>query len=330
MTSVERLVAYTTLPSEAAPRSAPGLLPPDWPSAGKVEFISLTIRYSPSLPPVLNGVTFCVAAGQKLGAVGRTGAGKSTLVSALFRLVENSGCSGRILIDGIDIARVGLDDLRTALSLIPQEPVLFTGDLASNLDPFGTAPPGAAEAIIPRLGLSARAGAQGGAAEVAEGGENWSVGERQLVCLGRALLRRSRLLVCDEPTANLDAEADRQMQEAIRTDFASSTVIVVAHRLSSIMAADAVAVLAPGGKLVEHGEPALLLDASGAFAELVDAAGSAHSAQLRATARDAQQQRRLRGGAEKTTSRSHIIGRQPAESAVRRPAEHHKTENEQH
>ena len=296
MTSVERLVAFSQLPTEASPASPPGLLPPNWPTHGAVEFDKLTVSYSPDLPPTLNGVSFTIPAGAKLGLLGRTGAGKSTLISALFRLVENEGCSGRILIDGIDISRVGLDDLRRSLSLIPQDPVLFQGTLANNLDPFGISTPEIVAALIPRLGLAARAGEAGGDAEIAEAGDNWSQGERQLVCLGRALLRQSRLLVCDEPSSNLDLAADARMQDAIRTDFAASTVIVIAHRLESIMASDLVAVLAPGGALCELGAPAELLETGGgsAFARFGDAGGEEQAGRLRAQARAAAEARKTR------------------------------------
>jgi len=294
MTCVERLLSYAGLESEAAPTTPPGVLPGVWPSKGAVSVRNLVLRYTPDAPPTLNNLSFDVAAGHKVGLLGRTGAGKSTLAAALFRLVENKGCSGVIRVDGIDISRVGLDDLRQALSLIPQDPVLFAGTLGSNLDPFNAAQPAATAALLPRLGLARRAGTAGLDAPVSEGGDDWSLGERQLICLGRALLRRSRLLVCDEATASVDAAADARITAAIAADFAESTVLTIAHRLSSVAGGDRVVVLAPGGTLLEEGEPyELLTDApGGAFAAMVGATGAEHAAALMAQAQQAWEGRR--------------------------------------
>ncbi len=262
-----------TQPTEA-PAVVPGNRPlPAWPDRGALSVESLVVRYRPDLPPVLRGVTFAAAPAEKVGVAGRTGCGKSTLMAALFRLVEPA--SGRVVIDGIDVAGIGLRDLRSRLALVPQDPVIFSGSVRSNLDPFA-AHAAAGDAPLWR-GLQ-RAGLEGWArgldggldARVAEGGGDLSAGQRQLLCLARALLRRARLLVLDEATSSVDPRTDAAIQTALATAFADCTVLTIAHRLHTIMGADRVLVL-DAGRVAEHAPPAELLGRpGGAFRALVE------------------------------------------------------------
>jgi ABC-type multidrug transport system fused ATPase/permease subunit len=230
---------------------------------------ALVVRYRPELPPVLKGLSFDVAPREKVGVCGRTGCGKSTLFMALYRIVEPS--SGRVVIDGIDTGTIGLKDLRSVLSLVPQDPVIFSGSIRSNLDPFGSAPgendpfgsaPGD-EAVWQAL---TQAGIDGYVRElpdgldsaIKEGGANMSVGQRQLLCMARALLRRSRILVLDEATSNVDHATDALIQRTIRSAFAGCTVLTIAHRLHTIIDSDKILMLGAGA-LVEFGPPTELL-----------------------------------------------------------------------
>ncbi|GLD66488.1 canalicular multispecific organic anion transporter 1, partial [Lates japonicus] len=207
-----------------------------------------------------------------IGIVGRTGAGKSSLTNCLFRIIE--AAEGRILIDDIDISTIGLHDLRNRLTIIPQDPVLFSGTLRMNLDPFDKF---SDEDIWRVLELSHLkdyvAGLQEGLQhEVAEGGENLSVGQRQLLCLARALLRKSRILILDEATAAVDLETDNLIQNTIRKEFSHCTVLTIAHRLHSIMDSSRVMVL-DAGKIVEIDSPSNLLKKQGHFYAMAKDAG---------------------------------------------------------
>ena len=199
-----------------------------------------------------------VDGGQKVGIVGRTGAGKSTLTVALFRLVESA--MGTISIDGEDIAKIGLHDLRNKLTIIPQDPVLFSGSLRMNLDPFSSFSDSDIWSALDKshLGTFVK-GTEGGLEHpVSEGGDNLSVGQRQLVCLARALLRKTKVLVLDEATAAVDLETDDLIQATIRKEFADSTVLTIAHRLNTILDYDRIMVL-DKGRLVEWDTPEQLL-----------------------------------------------------------------------
>ncbi|XP_042032115.1 ABC transporter C family member 10-like [Salvia splendens] len=267
--SVERLDQYMHIPSEAPEVVEESRPPTNWPSEGRVEIHDLKIRYREDAPLVLRGISCTFEGGHKIGIVGRTGSGKTTLISALFRLVEPAG--GRIVVDGIDISTIGLHDLRSHFGIIPQDPTLFTGTVRYNLDPLGQHSDMEIWEVLGKCQLKevVQEKEEGLNAPVVEDGSNWSMGQRQLFCLGRALLRRSKVLVLDEATASIDNATDTILQKTIRTEFADCTVITVAHRIPTVM--DSTMVLAiSDGKLVEYDEPMKLMKREGSlFGELV-------------------------------------------------------------
>uniref|UniRef100_A0A672IA04 ATP-binding cassette, sub-family C (CFTR/MRP), member 2 n=1 Tax=Salarias fasciatus TaxID=181472 RepID=A0A672IA04_SALFA len=246
--------------------------PKDWPEAGRLQFENYKVHYRPGLDLVLHGITCDIGSTEKIGIVDRTGAGKSSLTNCLFRIIE--AVEGRIFIDGIDIAKLGLHDLRANLTIIPQDPVLFCGTLRMNLDPFDKF---SDEEIWKVLELShlkdfAAGLKEGLQYEVSEGGENLSVGQRQLLCLARALLRKSRILILDEATAAVDLETDNLIQNTIREEFSSCTVLTIAHHLHSIMDSSRVMVL-DAGRIVEFDTPQNLLSNKGHFYAMAKDAG---------------------------------------------------------
>ncbi|KAJ2523404.1 hypothetical protein GGI11_001476 [Coemansia sp. RSA 2049] len=309
LNSVERVVEYLDVDPEA-PVSIPDRMPPaDWPTDGRISVEDLVLRYAENLPPVIRGVSFTVSPREKVGIVGRTGAGKSTLTLAMFRFMEAS--AGRIVIDGIDISKIGVGDLRSRLTIIPQDPVLFTGTIRSNLDPFGEhgddelwlalrrahllgdeeADRHATISVRSRSGVglagSSRASITSGAGAVAdacggntslagsraaglgrtisglemavmEGGSNFSQGQRQLIALARALVKRTRVIILDEATASVDFDTDAKIQTTIRTEFVESTLLCIAHRLRTVVDYDKVLVL-DHGEVVEYDTPFNLL-----------------------------------------------------------------------
>ncbi|KAI3865604.1 hypothetical protein MKX03_036874 [Papaver bracteatum] len=267
--SVERLNQYLHIPSEA-PKVIDANRPlPSWPCIGRVEIHDLKVRYRPDTPLVLQGISCTFEGGHKIGIVGRTGSGKTTMIGALFRLVEPVG--GKVIIDSIDISTIGLHDLRSRLGIIPQEPILFNGTVRYNLDPLSQHSDQDIWEVLGKCQLEEAVREKGNGLDslVADDGSNWSMGQRQLFCLGRALLRRCRILVLDEATASIDNATDSILQKTIRVEFADCTVITVAHRIPTVM--DCTMVLAlSDGKIMEYDEPMKLMNTEESlFAKLV-------------------------------------------------------------
>uniref|UniRef100_A0A8V5GBW7 Canalicular multispecific organic anion transporter 1 n=1 Tax=Melopsittacus undulatus TaxID=13146 RepID=A0A8V5GBW7_MELUD len=265
--AVERVHEYTKAPWVTEKRPPRG-----WPSKGEIRFVDYKVRYRPELELVLQGITCNIGSTEKVGVVGRTGAGKSSLTNCLFRVLEAAG--GMILIDEVDITTIGLHDLRRNLTIIPQDPVLFTGTLRMNLDPFDQYTDEEVWKALELAHLKTFVQDLPGRLlyVVSEGGENLSVGQRQLVCLARALLRKAKILILDEATAAVDLETDHLIQTTIRSEFADCTVLTIAHRLHTIMDSDRVMVL-QAGRIVEFDSPEELLRKPGVFSMMAKDAG---------------------------------------------------------
>ncbi|KAG7997591.1 hypothetical protein I3843_01G218100 [Carya illinoinensis] len=266
--SVERIKQFMHIPQEPPAIVEDKRPPSSWPSKGRIELQDLTIKYRPNAPLVLKGITCTFKEGSKVGVVGRTGSGKTTLISALFRLVEPA--SGKILVDGLDICSMGLKDLRMKLSIIPQEPTLFRGSVRTNLDPLGLFSDDEIWKALEKCQLKATISSLPNLLDssVSDEGENWSAGQRQLFCLGRVLLKRNKILVLDEATASIDSATDAILQKIIRQEFSECTVITVAHRVPTVIDSDMVMVLSYG-KLVEYDEPTKLMVTNSSFSKLV-------------------------------------------------------------
>ncbi|KAK9431675.1 hypothetical protein V1505DRAFT_367587 [Lipomyces doorenjongii] len=279
MNSVERINEYLQLDQEA-PEIIESCRPPVlWPSKGAISVHDLSLRYAPELPTVIRNVSFDVKPAWKVGVVGRTGAGKSTIVSAFFRFLEP--VTGSIVIDDIDISKIGLRDLREALTIIPQDPTLFSGTIRSNLDPFNRYTDSAILGALRRVHLIDNEGFRHGTSEttlasstddngnpvnvfynlespITEGGTNLSQGQRQLMCLARSLLKSPRVIILDEATASIDYNTDTLLQKTIREEFNDTTILTIAHRLRSIIDYDVILVM-DAGTVTEYDNPHLLL-----------------------------------------------------------------------
>nr|XP_033962957.1 LOW QUALITY PROTEIN: canalicular multispecific organic anion transporter 2 [Pseudochaenichthys georgianus] len=270
--AVERVKEYSETKTEAPWEIEDKKPPADWPMKGNVEFHDYSVRYREGLDLVLKNLTLSVKGGEKIGIVGRTGAGKSSMTLCLFRLLESA--AGEITIDDVKISEIGLHDLRSKLTIIPQEPVLFSGTLKMNLDPFEKYSDEELWAVLENSHLHKFVSNQPAKLELecSEGGENLSVGQRQLVCLARALLRKTRILVLDEATAAIDLETDDLIQSTIRTQFEDCTVFTIAHRLNTIMDYTRVLVL-DKGQIAEFDTPTNLLSQKGIFYGMAKDAG---------------------------------------------------------
>jgi len=282
MVSVERVLGFANLPSEADLKLDSDKDLEGWPHDGSIIFEDLKVRYRPTLPPSLENISFEIPSGARVGVVGRTGSGKSTLIQTIFRLLETE--NGTIRIAGVDIQNIGLHTLRTRLSVIPQVPVLFSGcSIRENLDPFSKHSDETLEGVLCDVNMweVIQNLPKGLNSMVAEGGSNFSMGQRQLLCLARAILRKNRVLILDEPTANVDRKTDQLLQEALNNSFPDATIISVAHRLDTVIDSDFILVLGQG-KLLEYGPPVMLLKKKdGHFSSMVQETGEVTAENLR-------------------------------------------------
>jgi len=271
-TSVERINHYVnTLEDEGDYETTEKALINSWPSNGVVEFENVSFRYRDNMPLALKDLSFCINDKEKIGIVGRTGAGKSSLSVVLYRLADIE--KGSIKISGVDIKDIGLYDLRNSLSMIPQDPVLFIGTIRYNLDPFSKSTDKELWNVLEKAHMKNSILVLPDKLEsmVAENGSNFSVGERQLICMARALLRKSKILILDEATAAIDANTDSKIQAMIKEAFCDCTVLTIAHRLNTIMHCDRI-LLMEKGEILEFDSPSTLLQKDSHFSKMVKAA----------------------------------------------------------
>jgi ABC-type multidrug transport system fused ATPase/permease subunit len=312
LNSVERVQEYLEIDQEP-PSVIEGHRPPAaWPTTASIEIKDLVIRYAPELDPVLHGISFKTKPHEKVGIVGRTGSGKSTMALSFFRFLEPS--SGSISIDGIDITKIGIQDLRSRMTIIPQDAILFSGTIRTNLDPFNehsdeelwesldrahlTRPSQRLKKDSPVSSSSNTVNGEEGHSvssitrldqKVSDGGNNFSQGQRQLLCLARALLKNSKLIIMDEATASVDFETDSKIQDTIRQEFTNSALLTIAHRLHTIIDYDRVLVLEQG-KVIEFDTPYNLIQANSVFRSMCEKSGEFDVLTKMATASHKQKQ----------------------------------------
>ena len=260
MTSAERIDEYSHLPVE--PDFYQGVCEPpkNWPTEGRIQFENYKLRYRPELEPVLKGLNLDILPRHKIGVIGRTGAGKSSIFQALFRLTERATTEGKILIDGVDISTISLSQARIVLNIIPQSPVLFSNTLRYNLDPFGHYTDAQLWEALEAVQLKDKIDRLAEKLEtpIAEYGSNFSVGECQLICVARAILKPSKILLIDEATAHVDTKTDQLIQQILREKFADQTILTIAHRLNTVLDSDKIVVM-NAGLIGEYGSPTELL-----------------------------------------------------------------------
>jgi ABC-type multidrug transport system fused ATPase/permease subunit len=283
MNSVERILFYTNNIKAEAPEFIPECDPEPgvWPINGEIELSHASMRYRDG-PLVLKDLSLKVKAGERVGVCGRTGSGKSSLMICLFRIAELEDDGGKILIDGIDASEIGTSALRLNLSIIPQDPVIFSNTVRYNLDPFSAATDEEVWESLTKVQMADTIAElpNGLREQVSEGGENFSQGQRQLLCIARSLIRKPKILVMDEATASIDNATDSAIQRMIRENFENTTVLTIAHRLNTIMDSDRVLVL-DDGRIAEFDTPeALLAKETSLFRAMVDKSRAAKSKTL--------------------------------------------------
>jgi len=268
MTSAERMKYYSSEIEQEAAEHVDNVRP-SWPENGEIVFSGVKMRYRDGLPLVLKGLTLHIKAGERIGIVGRTGAGKSSIMSAIFRLSEI--CEGSITIDGLDIRSVGLEDLRSRMAVIPQDPTLFKGTIRSNLDPFEQhtdlelwSALRKAHLVDETRDINDKYARIHLDSPVQEEGQNYSLGQRQLLALARALVGDNKIIMCDEATSSVDFETDFKIQQTILDGFKGRTLLCIAHRLKTIIGYDRVIVM-EDGRIVEFGTPKELWNQGGIF-----------------------------------------------------------------